>query len=161
MRVLYLRNGVEIRGFLQHQWDSHRGGGGGGVVPGLSHFRRQALLGSPPAINVWLLWPEGIRNGPLSSLLLREVGLLGQSDWSSLGAEDRSLVSSVPSTNKQYVDWRVENMERWRKKKWIITLKNVFMPCPFSKGFDIITGNRCLDALGAGFQADDESGEGG
>ena len=52
MRVLYLRNGVEIRGFLQHQWDSHRGGGGGGVVPGLSHFRRQALLGSPPAINV-------------------------------------------------------------------------------------------------------------
>ena len=35
------------------------------------------------------------------------------------------------------------------------------MPCPFSKGFDIITRNGGLDALGAGFQADDVSGEGG
>lgn len=35
------------------------------------------------------------------------------------------------------------------------------MPCPFSKGFDIITGNGCLGALGAGFQAEDASGEGG
>ena len=131
MRVLYLRNGVEIRGFLQHQWDSHRGGGG--VVPGLSHFRRQALLGSPPAINVWLLWPEGIRNGPLSSLLLREVGLLGQSDWSSPGAEDRSLVSSVPSTNKQYVDWRVENMERWKEKKMNYNFEKCFYALPFLK----------------------------
>ena len=35
------------------------------------------------------------------------------------------------------------------------------MPCPFSKRFDIVTGNGCLDALGAGFQADDVNGEGG